>query len=82
MTVNFRIPEIETERLRMRLPRMDELQKDVAALVEQDAADKVDPATTFFRIKELALGRRPTLAVISLPVDRVRAPRMTESWFC
>ena len=63
-------------------PRMDRLQKDVAALVEQDAANEVDPATTFFRIKELAEGRKPTLAVVSLPAGRVRAPRMTESWFC
>jgi radical SAM superfamily enzyme YgiQ (UPF0313 family) len=61
---------------------MDRLQKDVAALVEQDAANEVDPATTFFRIKELAHGRTPTLAVVSMPPDRVRAPRLSESWFC
>ena len=42
----------------------------------------VDPATTFFRIKELAEGRDPSLSVVSLPPQRIRAPRMTESWFC
>ncbi len=63
-------------------PRMDRLQKDVAALVEQDAANEVDPAVTFFRIKQLAEGRKPTLAVVALPPGRVRAPRMTETWFC
>ena len=63
-------------------PEMDRLQKAVAALVEHDAENNVDPATTFFRIKALAHGEEPRLDVESLPPDRVRAPRMTESWFC
>lgn len=63
-------------------PRMDQLQKDVARVVEEDAQAEVDAATTFFRIKELANGRRPVQVVCSLPADRERAPRMTESWFC
>ena len=63
-------------------PRMDQLQKDVAQLVEQDAKVGDDPATTFYRILELAHGRQPTVVVRALPDDRQRAPRMTESWFC
>ena len=61
---------------------MDQLQKDVAQLVEQDANADEDPATTFYRIRELAGGRQPTVVVRALPDDRQRAPRMTESWFC
>ena len=63
-------------------PRMDQLQKDVAKLVEEDAQAGEDAATTFYRIRELAHGRAPLDVVCSLPADRVRAPRMTEAWFC
>jgi radical SAM superfamily enzyme YgiQ (UPF0313 family) len=63
-------------------PLMDQLQKDIAKLVEQDAADEVDPASTFYRVKELAYGREPIGVACSLPADRMRAPRMSESWFC
>ena len=63
-------------------PRMDQLQKDVAKLVEQDAQANEDAAATFFRVKELACGRSPVDVICSLPPDRNRAPRMTESWFC
>lgn len=64
-------------------PRMDQLQKDVAALVERDSQQcDGDLAATFFRIKELAHGRKPDEAICSLPSDRFRAPRLTESWFC
>ena len=37
---------------------------------------------TFFRILELAHGREPDDAVCSLPPDRVRTARLTETWFC
>ena len=63
-------------------PKMDQLQKQVAALVEEDAANDVDPSATFFRIKEVAQGQKPAVPIFSLPLDRERAPRMTESWFC
>ncbi len=63
-------------------PAMDQLQKDVARLVAEDADANEDAAATFFRVKELACGRQPTEAICSLPADRKRAPRMTESWFC
>lgn len=62
-------------------PRMDQLQKDVAKLVEQDAKANEDAGATFFRVKELAHGRQPTGVVFSLSADRQRAPQMTESWF-
>jgi radical SAM superfamily enzyme YgiQ (UPF0313 family) len=63
-------------------PRMDQLQKNVAKVVEEAAENEEDEATTFYRIKELAEGRQPVGVVCSLPEDRQRAPRMTESWFC
>jgi radical SAM superfamily enzyme YgiQ (UPF0313 family) len=61
-------------------PWMDQLQKDVARLVEEDAKAGVDAATTFYRIKELA-GGELVGAGVALPDERERAPRMTESWF-
>jgi radical SAM superfamily enzyme YgiQ (UPF0313 family) len=63
-------------------PRMDQLQKEVSKLLEEDTEAEVDAATTFCRIKELAHGRSPIGVVCSLPADRERAPRLTESWFC
>ena len=63
-------------------PDMDQLQKDVARIVEEDARNDEDAGTTFFRVKELAHGREPIGIVSSLPADRHRAPRLTESWFC
>ncbi len=62
--------------------RMDRLQKDVAAVVERDTKGCGDSAATFFRIKELAHGRQPDEAICTLPPNRLRAPRLTESWFC
>ena len=63
-------------------PAMDKLQKQVASLVEEDAANKVDPHATFFRIKEVAQGQKPSVPILTFDLDRARAPRMTESWFC
>ena len=60
---------------------MDQLQKDVAKLVEADAKAEADAAETFFRVKDLAYDRQPTGIVFSMPADRQRAPQMTESWF-
>lgn len=62
-------------------PRMDQLQKDIAKLVEEDAKAEEDAGATFFRVKELSYGRQPSGIVFSLPADRQRAPQMTESWF-
>ena len=41
-----------------------------------------DAAVTFFRILELAHGRDPSAAVCRLAPERVRTPRLTETWFC
>jgi radical SAM superfamily enzyme YgiQ (UPF0313 family) len=64
-------------------PRMDRLQKEVGALVEKDTQAGVDPCETFYRIWRLAAdgGSRPPQAV-ALPLDRERAPRLSEPWFC
>jgi radical SAM superfamily enzyme YgiQ (UPF0313 family) len=62
-------------------PAMDRLQKEVAALVEQDVRAGEDPAVTFDRVWSLAAGRKRSARRV-LPPDRERAPRMTESWFC
>lgn len=61
---------------------MDKLHKDVSKLVERDAAAGDDAAVTFFRILELAHGRDPSAAVCTLAPERVRTPRLTETWFC
>jgi radical SAM superfamily enzyme YgiQ (UPF0313 family) len=63
-------------------PRMDKLQKSVAALVEKDATDKIAAHETFYRIKDLAHGRQPRSRPVPLVFDRILAPRMTEPWFC
>ena len=63
-------------------PAMDILQKEVSRLVEQDEQAGDDPASTFFRILELAHGQEPSNTVCSLPPDRVRMARLTETWFC
>ena len=60
---------------------MDQLQRDVLQLVEQDARAEEDAATTFYRVWELAQGRRPETAVCSPSLHREQVPRLTESWF-
>ena len=52
------------------------------AKLEADAKAGADASATFYRIKELAGGQPIATASCSMPVDRERAPRMTESWFC
>jgi radical SAM superfamily enzyme YgiQ (UPF0313 family) len=63
-------------------PRMDRLQKAVSKLVEADATAGADPADTFYRVRDLACGREPNGVSHRLPRDRVRAPRLSEPWFC
>jgi radical SAM superfamily enzyme YgiQ (UPF0313 family) len=62
-------------------PSMDRLHKEVSALVERDTQAGEDPSTTFYRIWELAAGRSACVSS-SLPRDRLRAPRLSEPWFC
>jgi radical SAM superfamily enzyme YgiQ (UPF0313 family) len=63
-------------------PRMDRLQKEIAALVEQDVRGSVDPALTFDRVWMVAAGRKRHGAATRLALDRMRAPRLSEPWFC
>ncbi len=67
-------------------PRMDLLQRDLNALVEQAARSAQDPAATFGRIRALAYLRadRPAAAARfrAPPPERPIAPRLTEPWFC
>ncbi len=63
-------------------PRMDHLQKQVSALVEADAKVGEDPAVTFYRVWALAADRPATAVTAALPRDRIRAPRLSEPWFC
>jgi radical SAM superfamily enzyme YgiQ (UPF0313 family) len=73
-------------------PRMDRLQKQVSALVEKDAREGEDPAVTFHRVWELAAdtggpdARRSFdqrhARCFAVPRDRIRAPRLSEPWFC
>jgi hypothetical protein len=64
--------------------RMDELHKTVSTLVERDVRADDDPADTFYRVWELAASLRgySFARYRTLPPDRVRAPRLTEPWFC
>jgi radical SAM superfamily enzyme YgiQ (UPF0313 family) len=63
-------------------PRMDQLQKAVSKLVEADTTAGMDPADTFYRVRDLAAGRTPNGVLHKLPRDRIRAPRLSEPWFC
>jgi radical SAM superfamily enzyme YgiQ (UPF0313 family) len=65
--------------------RVDDLQRQVAALVERDAARETPARRTFARLKELSFG----MAGVAPPaVERKRKappgepPRLSESWFC
>jgi len=67
-------------------PRMDELQRKVAATVEQAENTGADPITTFFQVKALALRARGEKysffrAVRAYGTPKV-LPHLTESWFC
>ncbi|HTP51536.1 MAG TPA: CUAEP/CCAEP-tail radical SAM protein [Anaeromyxobacteraceae bacterium] len=64
-------------------PRMDALQRKVAATVASGASRGEDPAALSAEVKSLALaaaGRAHTH--VARPFSSARAPRLTESWFC
>jgi radical SAM superfamily enzyme YgiQ (UPF0313 family) len=63
-------------------PRMDRLQKEVSKLVEKDVTEGIDPGETFYRVWSLASGRKGGSRVPQFPPDRLRAPRLSEPWFC
>lgn len=63
-------------------PAMDRLQKEVAEVVEQGAKAEEDSALTFYRVKALAEQRGTENVFSPLRHDRMRAPRLSEPWFC
>ena len=66
-------------------PRVDMLQRQVARVAEEAANSGEDPATTFYRIKELtvvAIFGRSTVAQPRYRRRSVRPPHLTEAWFC
>ncbi len=67
-------------------PRMDRLQRDVAALAEASARNRTEPAATFFAIKalaEAAAGLCSSAVHQASPLpSRKATPHLTESWFC
>jgi radical SAM superfamily enzyme YgiQ (UPF0313 family) len=66
-------------------PRMDGLQREVAALVAEAAQRGEDPRQTFRRVQALADAAAGVRAARGDPrplPDRARAPRLTEPWFC
>ncbi|HEU4388984.1 MAG TPA: CUAEP/CCAEP-tail radical SAM protein [Blastocatellia bacterium] len=80
------IQESFTYEWRHRDFRVDELQRQVSAIVEQAATDDEDPFITFYRIRDVAYAVKGDVQTVRpRPVpraDRLRPPRMTESWFC
>ncbi len=66
--------------------RMDELQKQIARIVEHAAQTNADAIETFYRIRDLAYARRgdePLVFDKSLvAANRSKPPRLTEAWFC
>ena len=66
-------------------PRMDRLQRDVAALVERATRTGETAADTFQAIRETALaatGERRPASAGRARTDPSRSPRLTEPWFC
>jgi hypothetical protein len=67
-------------------PRMDRLHGETLAIAEDAAGKSEDPAETFARIRAAAAAtlERPDRAgsAPALAPDRLRPPKLTESWFC
>ena len=66
-------------------PKVDALQQQVSRVAEEAANSGEDPATTFYRIKELTVATifgRSTVAQPRYRHRSVRSPHLTEAWFC
>jgi radical SAM superfamily enzyme YgiQ (UPF0313 family) len=61
-------------------PGMDQLQRDLGALVEKETQAGAAPSDTFYKIWALADRRR--LPTVAPPLLRELAPRLSEPWFC
>lgn len=76
-------PELLTHSWAHPDPRMDALQLEIAALVEQAAEDDEDPATTFARIHDRAAAVAGRHSHPAPRTSRKAAPpRLSEPWFC
>lgn len=65
-------------------PRVDDLQRQVAALVERANAEEQDDVLTFSEIRALAYrmaGREQPPRLVAND-ERRRPPKLSESWFC
>jgi len=75
-----------TYRWTHRDPRMDDLQRKVADLVEKAQSVQADPIETFFHIKAMALAANDQDMCVSCAIKgygtRKVLPHLTESWFC
>jgi hypothetical protein len=72
-----------TYRWRHPEPRMDQLQQEIARLVEEAANQDEPIIDSFYRIKELAYRYAGlTLSDITPTISRHTVPGLTESWFC
>jgi radical SAM superfamily enzyme YgiQ (UPF0313 family) len=67
-------------------PRMDNLQHEIAALVEHAQRIQADPIETFFHIKSMALAASGQDTSVSCDIQgygtKKMLPHRSESWFC
>ena len=66
-------------------PRLDQLQRDIAAIVERAERDDSTPGDTFERIKGLSwsvAGEPPRAITKKRSGPAGQPPRLSESWFC
>jgi|SRR5579883_405821 radical SAM superfamily enzyme YgiQ (UPF0313 family) len=67
-------------------PRMDDLQREIAALVEQAQLAQANPVETFFLVKQLALKAAGQEMDVTCALQaygkRKVLPHLTETWFC
>ena len=63
-------------------PRVDALQRAIAARVEEDAQTGADPAATFAEVRALVRAAAALPPAAGLPRPLRRAPRLSEPWFC
>jgi hypothetical protein len=79
-------PAAYTYRWRHPDPRMDTLQCQLAALVEEAQRVQADPIATFFHIKSLALAANGQDMCVSCAIQAYGPekvlPHLTETWFC
>jgi len=67
-------------------PQMDELHRQVSALIEIAASRNEDASKTFYDVYELAQASGSDESAVKLQTkidpSRLRPPRLTEAWFC